>query len=189
VSEVEATLELQKDLVRHLRAGHPWVFRKAIERAPRGLEAGAIVDVVEGGRFVARGYLDPHSAITVRILTREPAEQVDDAFWRGRIRRALALRSELVHGTTGYRLVHGENDGLPGVVADRYGDFVVLKLYSAGLTPHRGRIVDARRSRGSQAFSGATRCPATRNRTTRSPRDVSSGAPRPRTGSRSTSTG
>jgi 23S rRNA (cytosine1962-C5)-methyltransferase len=145
VSEVEATLELQKDLVRHLRAGHPWVFRKAIERAPRGLEAGAIVDVVEGGRFVARGFLDPHSAITVRILTREPAEQVDDSFWRGRIRRALALRSELVHGTTGYRLVHGENDGLPGVVADRYGDFVVLKLYSAGLTPHRGRIVEALR--------------------------------------------
>ena len=145
MSEVEATLELQKDLVRHLRAGHPWVFRKAIERAPKGLEAGAIVDVVEGGRFVARGYLDPHSAITVRILTREPAEAVDDAFWRGRIRRALALRSDLVRGTTGYRLVHGENDGLPGVVADRYGDFVVLKLYSAGLTPHRGRIVEALR--------------------------------------------
>ena len=145
MSEVEATLELQKDLVRHLRAGHPWVFRKAIEKAPKGLEAGAIVDVVEGGRFVARGYLDPHSAITVRILTREPAEPIDDAFWRGRIRRALALRSDLVRGTTGYRLVHGENDALPGVVVDRYADFAVVKLYSAGLTPHRARIVEALR--------------------------------------------
>jgi 23S rRNA (cytosine1962-C5)-methyltransferase len=145
VSTVEATLELKKDLVRHLRAGHPWVFRKAIEKAPRGLEAGAIVDVVEDGRFVARGYLDPHSAITVRILTREQAEDVDDAFWRGRIRRAIALRRDLVHGTTGYRIVHGENDGLPGVVVDRYAGFAVLKLYSAGLTPHRPRIVEALR--------------------------------------------
>ncbi len=141
----QASLELRKDLARHLRAGHPWVFRKAIEKAPRGLDAGAIVDVVEDGRFVARGYHDPHSAISVRILTREPAEAIDAAFWRNRVRRALALRDDLVRGTTGYRLVHGENDGLPGVVADRYGDFVVLKLYSAGLTPHRGHIVEALR--------------------------------------------
>ena len=144
-----ASLELRKDLARHLRAGHPWVFRKAIEKAPKGLEAGAIVDVVEEGRFVARGYLDPHSAIAVRILTREPAEEIDEPFWRSRIRRALALREDLVRGTTGYRLVHGENDGLPGVVADRYGDFAVLKLYSAGLTPHRAHIVEALRQEAS----------------------------------------
>ena len=145
----EASLALQKDLVRHLRAGHPWVFRKAVERAPKGLGAGAIVDVVEGGgsgRFVARGYLDPHSAIAVRVLTREPAEAVDAAFWRRRVARAAALRSELVQGTNGYRLVHGESDGLPGVVVDRYDRFAVLKLYSAGLTPHRGAIVEAVRA-------------------------------------------
>ena len=139
------SLELRKDLARHLRAGHPWVFRKAVEKAPKGLLAGAIVDVVEEGRFVARGYHDPHSAISVRILTREPAEEVDATFWRNRIRRSLALRDDLVRGTTGYRLVHGENDGLPGLVVDRYGDFAVLKLYSAGLTPHRAHIVEALR--------------------------------------------
>jgi len=142
---IQASLELRKDLARHLRAGHPWVFRKAIEKAPRGLPAGAIVDVVEDGRFVARGFHDPHSAISVRILTREPAEVIDETFWRNRIRRALALREDLVRGTTGYRLVHGENDGLPGVIADRYGGFAVLKLYSAGLTPHRAHIVEALR--------------------------------------------
>jgi 23S rRNA (cytosine1962-C5)-methyltransferase len=142
----EAALELRKDLARHLRAGHPWVFRKAVERAPRGLPAGAIVDVVEQGRFVARGYLDPHSAIAVRILTRDPAEAVDADFWRRRAARAAALRRDLVDGTTGYRLVHGESDGLPGVVVDRYDRFAVLKLYSAGLTPHRGAIVEAVRA-------------------------------------------
>ncbi|MFT3916775.1 MAG: class I SAM-dependent rRNA methyltransferase [Anaeromyxobacteraceae bacterium] len=139
-------LALQEDLVRHLRAGHPWVFRKAIERAPKGLAAGTIVDVTEGGRFVARGYLNPHSAITVRVLTREPAEAVDAAFWRRRIARAHALRAELVEGTTGYRVVHGESDGLPGIVVDRYDRFLVMKLYSAGLTPHRGAIVEALRA-------------------------------------------
>jgi len=144
--KVEAELGLQKDLARHLRAGHPWVFRKAIERAPKGLAAGAVVDVTDGGRFVARGYYDPHSAITVRILTREPAEAIDADFWRRRVARALALRRELVHGTTGFRMVHGESDGLPGVVADRYGAFAVVKLYSAGLTPHRAAIVEALRA-------------------------------------------
>ncbi|HTT71666.1 MAG TPA: class I SAM-dependent rRNA methyltransferase [Anaeromyxobacteraceae bacterium] len=143
--EVLARLTLQKDLGRHLRAGHPWVFRRAIEKAPRDLPAGAIVDVVEGERFVARGYYDPHSAITVRILSRDPAESIDGLFWRRRVARALELRRELVRGTDGYRLVHGESDGLPGVVADRYGRFAVLKLYSAGLTPHRGHIVEALR--------------------------------------------
>jgi 23S rRNA (cytosine1962-C5)-methyltransferase len=152
----EAALELRKDLARHLRAGHPWVFRKAIERAPRGLAAGAIVDVVEQGRFVARGYYDPHSAIAVRILTREAAEEVDEAFWRRRVARAAAMRAELVSGTTGFRLVHGESDGLPGVVVDRYGRFAVLKLYSAGLTPWRGAIVEAVRAAGAgPAGSGA----------------------------------
>jgi 23S rRNA (cytosine1962-C5)-methyltransferase len=139
-------LELRKDLVRHLRAGHPWVFRKAIERGPKSLPAGAIVDVVEDRRFVARGYYDPHSPIAVRILTRDAAEAIDAAFWRRRIARAARLREELVSGTTGYRLVHGESDGLPGVVVDRYGRFAVVKLYSAGLTPHRGHVVEAIRA-------------------------------------------
>ncbi len=142
----EHRLELQKDLARHLRAGHPWVFRKALARPPRALPAGTIVDVVEGDRFVARGYLDPHSAITVRILTREEGEAIDAAFWRRRVARSLALRRELVSGTSAYRLLHGESDGLPGVVADRYDRFAVLKLYSAGLTPHRDDIVAALRA-------------------------------------------
>ena len=145
---VDAELRLQKDLARHLRAGHPWVFRKAVEKAPKGLLPGAIVDVTDEGRFVARGYFDPHSAISVRILTREPAEDVDATFWRRRVARALALRRELVHGTTGYRMVHGESDGLPGVVADRYERFAVVKLYSAGLVPHRAAIVEALRAEG-----------------------------------------
>ena len=143
-------LELQKDLARHLRGGHPWVFRRALAKPPAGLPPGAIVDVTENGRFVARGYYDPHSHITVRVLTLDPAEAIGPHFWRSRIARAVALRRAVVpfsdpEVTDCVRLVHGEGDGLPGVVADLYGRFAVLKLYSAGLSPHRGHIVEALR--------------------------------------------
>jgi 23S rRNA (cytosine1962-C5)-methyltransferase len=150
-------LELQKDLARHLRAGHPWVFRRALAKPPSGLEPGAIVDVTERGRFVARGYYDPHSHISVRVLTLDPAEAIGPHFWRRRVAKAVALRRAYAPFsdpavTDCARLVHGEGDALPGVVADLYGKFAVLKLYSAGLVPHRGQIVEA--LRGEVALSG-----------------------------------
>ena len=113
-------LELQKDLVRHLRAGHPWVYKRAVERPPSGLDAGAVVDVVFGGKFVARGYFDPASAVRVRVLTRDPAEAIGPLFWRRRIAKAVALRRAYVLSpeTDCARLVHGEGDGLPGVVIE-----------------------------------------------------------------------
>ncbi len=142
---VPPLLELSKDLGRHLRAGHPWVFRKALVEVPKALPAGTVVDLVEHGAFVARGYLDPHSPIAVRVLTRNPSERVDAAFWRKRVGQAVALRQSLFAATEvdAYRVVNGEGDFLPGVVADRYADFAVLKLYSAGLKPHRQGIVGA----------------------------------------------
>jgi 23S rRNA (cytosine1962-C5)-methyltransferase len=131
-------------LGRHLRAGHPWVFRKAIEAAPR-VPAGSVVDLVDGGRFVARGYWDPLSAIAVRVLTTDPGERIDAAFFTRRVERAVASRRQLIDftGTNAYRVIHGEGDGLPGVIVDLYDGWAVLKLYSAGLTPHRPLIVEA----------------------------------------------
>ena len=148
-------LELQKDLARHLRGGHPWVYSRAIERPPQKLEAGEIVDVVEQGKFVARGYYDPNSAIAVRVLTRDPADAIGANFWRRRIAKAIALRRAYVPfdgDTDCVRLVHGEGDSLPGVVIDLYGRFAVLKLYSKGLAPHRSFILDA--LRGEVALEG-----------------------------------
>jgi 23S rRNA (cytosine1962-C5)-methyltransferase len=140
-------LELQRGLGRHLRAGHPWVFRKAVEKLPR-IPPGSVVDLTEGGKFVARGYFDPLSPIAVRVLTRDVRETIDGDFFRRRVRSAWDLRERLLDrtGTDSFRLVHGESDGLPGVVADLYAGTVVLKLYSAGLTPVRGMLVDALRA-------------------------------------------
>jgi 23S rRNA (cytosine1962-C5)-methyltransferase len=140
-------LELQRGLGRHLRAGHPWVFRKAVEKLPR-IPPGSVVDLTEGGKFVARGYFDPLSPIAIRVLTRDVREAIDGEFFRRRVRSAWELRERLLDrtDTDSFRLVHGESDGLPGVVADLYAGTVVLKLYSAGLTPVRGMLVDALRS-------------------------------------------
>lgn len=137
-------LELARGLGRHLRAGHPWVFRKALSVIPR-IPPGSVVDLVEGGRFVARGYFDPLSAIAVRVLTRDPRETIDASFFARRIKRAVEARLALLDlsGTDSYRLVHGEGDGLPGVVVDLYAGHVVLKLYSSGLTPYRALLVEA----------------------------------------------
>ncbi len=137
-------IELARGLGRHLRAGHPWVFRKALEQVPK-IPAGSVVDLTENGKFVARGYFDPHSAIAVRVLTRDPRENIDADFITRRVRQALGERHSLIDltDTDSFRLIHGEGDGLPGVVADLYAGYVVLKLYSAGLTPYRHLIVEA----------------------------------------------
>lgn len=147
-------LEVQPGLGRHLRAGHPWVFKKGLVKVPK-IPPGAVVDLVEGGKFMARGFFDPLSAIAVRVLTRDPAETIDAAFFSRRVAACLALRQELLElaDTDSHRVVHGESDGLPGVVVDRYAGFCVLKLYSAGLLPYRGMIVDALRA--AVANSGA----------------------------------
>jgi 23S rRNA (cytosine1962-C5)-methyltransferase len=139
-------LALRPGLGRHLRAGHPWVFKKGLEHLPR-IPAGSVVDVTEGGKFVARGYYDPHSPIAVRVLTRDVRDTIDQAFLEGRLARALRLRRGLLDlaATNAFRWVHGEADGLPGVVVDLYGTLAVVKLYSAGLTPYRGMLVEALR--------------------------------------------
>ena len=131
-------------LGRHIRAGHPWVFKKAIEVTPR-IPIGSVVDLTDEGRFAGRGYWDPLSAIAVRVLTTDPHEDIDAAFFERKVAQALASRHQLIDftGTNAYRLLHGEGDGLPGVVVDLYDGFAVMKLYSAGLTPHRPLIVEA----------------------------------------------
>ncbi len=131
-------------LGRHLRAGHPWVFKKSLEAAPR-IPAGSLVDLTDGGRFCARGYYDPSSAIAVRVFTTDSRELIDGDFFVRRIQAAWTSRHQLIDfaGTNAFRLVHGEGDGLPGVIVDLYDGWAVLKLYSAGLTPHRPFIVEA----------------------------------------------
>jgi 23S rRNA (cytosine1962-C5)-methyltransferase len=141
---VSVRLEVATGLGRHLRAGHPWVFKKSLSSLPK-IPPGSVVDLTEGGKFLARGYYDPYSSIAVRVLTRDPRRTIDVAFFQDAVSRACAERRALIDltDTDSYRLIHGEGDGLPGVIVDLYAGYAVLKLYSAGLTPYRSILVEA----------------------------------------------
>ncbi|MCL6554432.1 MAG: class I SAM-dependent rRNA methyltransferase, partial [Firmicutes bacterium] len=101
-----------------------------------------IVDVVSArGRFLGRGYVNPISQIRVRILT-HAEEPIDEPFWMGRLRAALALRRRVVADTTAWRLVFSEGDLLPGLMVDCYGDVLVMQTLTAGADRRREMLAD-----------------------------------------------
>jgi len=130
---------------RALRQGHPWVFDQAVTSVTGQGHPGDLAVVFDGHRrFLAIGLYDPVSPIRVRVLQHGSPEMIDRPWLTSRLAGALAQRSSLVGtGTTGYRLVHGENDGLPGAVIDRYAETLVLKLYSVSWIPWLEHLIAA----------------------------------------------
>src|SRR5579884_2162968 len=118
-----------------LLSGHLWIFSGALQQPPRWIEAGGLVDVKSStGQFVARGYYNPQTDIAIRILTRDPEESIDVEFLRQRIRHAVSLRQVFdLTLTNAYRLIQAEGDGLPGLVVDRYGEFLVAQVHTYGM--------------------------------------------------------
>ena len=131
------------------RSNHPWIFQKMVEKPVAKPRPGAIVDVVDNaGLWVARGFYNGHSRIAIRVLTEDPDEAVDAAFFARRIAAAVELRRGLLRldeHTDAWRVVHSEGDGLSGLVVDRYGDLLVVEFVSAGAFRHREWIYAALR--------------------------------------------
>jgi len=126
-----------RSLLRH----HPWVFQGSIERGKA--DAGETVRVESAeGKFLCWGAFSPTSMIRVRAWTFDEAERVDHAFFKRRISRALALRARLPIESDGVRLVHGEADGLPGLIVDRYGEVLSAQFLSAGMERWREALAD-----------------------------------------------
>jgi 23S rRNA (cytosine1962-C5)-methyltransferase len=146
-----ARITLKPGHVRPVYAGHPWVFQQAVARIEGGPTAGAEVVVVDpSGRPLGRGFYSPKSAIAVRVLSQDEDAKLDGAFFRGRLRRALDLRrtfdlpgGEPGRATTAYRAVHGEGDGLPGLIVDVFGDVVCVQLNTIGMRLREGIVYDA----------------------------------------------
>jgi 23S rRNA (cytosine1962-C5)-methyltransferase len=126
------------------RSSHPWVFQKMVEKPATRLPGGCVVDVVDReGQWAGRGFYNGHSRIALRILTTDPTEAIDEAFFARRLARAIALRREwlgLDAVTDAYRLVHAEGDGLSGLVVDRFGPILVLEFFAAGMYRFRQAI-------------------------------------------------
>lgn len=126
-----------------LQHRHPWIFTGAVERIKGEPQSGETVAVRDThGAFLALAAYSPKSQILGRVWTYRENETVDEAFLRARLARAIGLRQELAKTTDGMRLVHGESDGLPGLVVDRYGDTLVMQVLSAGMERWRGALVD-----------------------------------------------
>jgi 23S rRNA (cytosine1962-C5)-methyltransferase len=138
-------LVLKKGREKSLKRRHPWIFSGAVDKVDGKAAAGDALDVLDATRkWVARAAYSPRSQIRARVWTFDPKEDVDAAFFRRRIEKALAVREALpaAKHANALRLVHGESDGLPGLVVDRYADVLVAQFLAAGVERWRDPILD-----------------------------------------------
>jgi 23S rRNA (cytosine1962-C5)-methyltransferase len=139
------SLVLKKGREKSLKRRHPWLFSGAIDKVVGKPSSGDTVDIKDGsGKMLARAAYSPTSQIRARVWTFDAEEEVDAGFFRARIERALALREALParRHTNALRLVHGESDGLPGLIVDRYADVLVAQFLAAGVERWRDPILD-----------------------------------------------
>jgi 23S rRNA (cytosine1962-C5)-methyltransferase len=126
-----------------LRSGHPWLFGDSIHEQNRPGKLGELAVIYDRqDNFLAIGLYDPESPLRVRVLHRGKPQPIDEDWWRARLIEAIRRRDGLFDDqTTGYRWIHGENDGWPGLVLDRYDATLVLKLYTVAWLPRLKEIV------------------------------------------------
>ena len=140
------TITLQKDREKSLLRRHPWVFSKAVDKVKGKPEAGAPVEILDHkGNWIARGAWSPASQIRVRVWTFDQNEQIDTDFFIRRLEQAQAGREHLISRLqlSAYRLVAAESDFLPGITIDRYNDYLVCQLLSAGAEYHKNELMEA----------------------------------------------
>ncbi len=145
VGDRRLAVRVTPDALRQVRGGSPWLYDGSITSVSHEGAAGDLAVVFDDDRkFAAIGLWDPTSPIRVKVLHRGSPATIDHGWWRSTIANTLERRASLIDDdtTTAYRCVHGENDGLPGLVVDRYDQTLVLKLYSPAWFPHLATVVD-----------------------------------------------
>jgi len=139
-----ASVILKSGREKALRRRHPWIFSGAIAAVEGSPKSGETVEILAQERTrLARGAYSPRSQITVRVWTFNPDEEITPAFFRERLKRAIAYRRTLTESKdlTAVRLVHSESDNLPGLIVDRYGNFLVCQFMAAGSEYWKQEIV------------------------------------------------
>jgi 23S rRNA (cytosine1962-C5)-methyltransferase len=142
-------VRISPEAERAVRSGHPWIFTDSITSISRDGCAGDLAVIFDRkNRFLAVGLFDPGSTIPIRVLQANEPAQINRSWFRSTILKALQrreplLREDMSRRTTGFRLVHGENDGMPGMVIDRYDTSLVVKIYTPAWIPHLADVIDA----------------------------------------------
>lgn len=128
----------EKSLLRH----HPWIFSKAIQKADESLQMGQTVEVVnQAGEFLCYGLYSPNSQIRVRALSFDENVKITDDLVASRVKDAISLRKKVfARGNDGVRLISSEGDLLPGLIADKYNEFIVISISSCGMERYKNII-------------------------------------------------
>jgi 23S rRNA (cytosine1962-C5)-methyltransferase len=146
VSQTLPPLRLKKNEERRLKAGHLWVYSNEIDvtKTPlTDLEPGTAVSIEDAsGHVMGSGYVNPHSLISARLISRDPRYVLDQSLITHRLNIALSLREQCFDKPY-YRLVFGESDNLPGLVVDRFGDVLVVQITTAGMERHKEDVIAA----------------------------------------------
>ncbi|MEI7741607.1 MAG: class I SAM-dependent rRNA methyltransferase [bacterium] len=129
-----------------VKHGHPWIFSGAISNMTGKVSPGALVLVLDSREVpLGVGYCNPKSGITVRMLTRDPAEVINTAFFVKKISALKEFKESWIDAATtnSYRVVFAESDGIPGLIVDKYNDVLVLQAHTAGIDVQKATIVEA----------------------------------------------
>lgn len=140
------TLTIKQKRTGPITGFHPWVFSQALVNIPDGIPSGEPVYLKsEKGEFLATGYFSSYSQIAVRIWGYDKDETVDEAFFAKRIEKAYNTRKRYVESpeTNAFRIVNGENDLLPGLIVDKYADYLVVQFHTAGIESWKEKIIAA----------------------------------------------
>jgi 23S rRNA (cytosine1962-C5)-methyltransferase len=140
------TLTIKQNRTGPITGFHPWVFSQALVKIPDGIPSGEPVHLrSERGEFLAAGYFSSYSQIAVRIWGYDKEEAVDEDFFARRIGRAYGVRKRYLESpeTDAFRIINGENDLLPGLIVDKYADYLVVQFHTAGIESWKEKIITA----------------------------------------------
>lgn len=139
------SIKLKKGRDKSFNRKHPWIFSGAVDSVKDVNTNGETVDIISGdGKFLGYGSYSSHSQISVRVLSFNPDEKIDRAFFKQRIENAIQFRKQIINYelTNSYRLINAESDSLPGIVVDKYANFIVCQFLSAGAEFWKKEIVE-----------------------------------------------
>ncbi|MEG6565339.1 class I SAM-dependent rRNA methyltransferase [Thermoanaerobacterium saccharolyticum] len=134
---------LRNENLRRILSGHPWIYKTEIDHIEGNYEPGGIVDVYDHKKnFIGRGYINLKSMITVRLLTYEKDELINEDFFKKRILRAWEYRKRIMDNLNSCRVIFGEADFLPALIVDKFGDYLVIQTLSLGMEKYKTLIVN-----------------------------------------------
>ena len=135
---------IKKDRERMWQSGHPWMYSGAVEKIEGNPEAGSVIEVYNWKKeFIGYGHYNKNSKIMVRMLEKDINKKIDLNWYSEKVKEAYALREMININSNGYRLIHSESDSLPGVIVDRFGDYLVVQASTLGMEKDKEFLIEA----------------------------------------------